>query len=254
MRHRASTLPGFLRPFGDGDDDDGKSGSGDDAAKKGGSQGQGDKGQNSGTGRETPVTLEAIRGLLDERLNPLEREVKSFGNFRGQVSRHLKIGSRNDDDDDNADGESSPGSKSSKKTDAEKKEGAAARRLQELEDRANKAQIKADLNEALATHTAGLVTGAREKIERLVRAGLRVVEGRTVYDTGEELLDLEEVVKKEASDPLFRPASSKGSGGGSKGETEAGSKKTASSFDDVDFDSMSEEEFEAFRKKNKSRR
>ncbi len=254
MRLPASTLLGFLRPFGDGDGGDGKSGNGNDSANKGGSQGQGDKGQNSGAGRETPVTMEAIRGLLDERLTPLEREVKTFGNFRGQVSRHLKIGGgRSDDGDDaNDDDKSSSGSKSGKgKSDAEKMEGAAARRLQDLEERANRAQIKADLGEALAAHTAGLVVGAREKIERLVRSGLRVVEGRTVYDTGEELLDLAEVVKKEAADPIFRPASSKGSGGGTRGEADAGAQDKGSTFEDVNIESMSDEEFEKFRKKHK---
>ena len=250
IRYLSALKPGLI-PWGpdDGDDDTGAGGDG--------SQGSGEQGQ-SGGDRATPLTEEGLERLLDSRLGPIENEVRRFGNFQGQVRRHLGLGDRNrnrggDDQgdegrDDRGQGNDDrdrrrEGGKKGELSDAEKRANAAERRWKDLEEKAERSQVRADLRDALDGYEDKLVKGARAKIERILGSGLRVVDGKTVYDNGEEIVDLEEIVKTEASDPLYLKASKKKPGGREEGEAEGNDRKPKG-WDDLDLESMSDDEFE----------
>lgn len=230
------------RPIPWGPDDGGE---GDDAGDAG-SQGSGEQGQ-SGGDRGTPLTEEGFERILNSRLAPIEQEVQRFGNFRGQVSRHLNIGQRGRDEGDGGDGDGDrggkgEGGKGKGLSDAEKRANAAEKRLADLEKRAERSQTRAELREALDAHDKTLVKGARAQIESNLR-DLRVVDGQTMLDTGTELISLDDAVKAQVANPLFLKASTKKPGGGNDGEADDSRTGGPKGFEDMDLDSMSDDDF-----------
>jgi len=213
------------RPFGPGDDAEGNLGTG----------GGQDQSANPVGDGATPLTLQDIDRLLNERLAPVQRAMDDTRNHREQVNRRLGLGKYKGQqevdegaEDRNQDGKQLTG--------AEKRAAAAEKRLAAIEQKAAAATIKSTIADGLdSLDQATLAPGARGIIERLIRQGavLDPDSGRVYFDDGETQVPIEEAIQTESNSPMFRKASSRQGGGGKAGEATASQAQGPSEFEEL---------------------
>lgn len=239
------------KPFGPDDDGDDDTAQGAEGAEGESSRASGEQGQ-TGEGDDSPLTVGALKQILNERLTPIEQEQQRARNKRAAERRRAGKVGKGDEGGREGAGEGADGNR--QKSTRELADEARERRLERLERLEQQREIRSAFDRELRKHEDALVKGAGAKIERMLASSVVIDDGEVFYrePTG-DLIDLAEAIEREAQDPMFRLGAKRPATKPAKGDPKGGEGSNLPASYDVDFDSMSDEELEAWEKKEAER-